>query len=174
MTTICDDLKDRAYNIIKDVGGNPGPFDAWLVNMGLKTLPLRMDRHCDNAMAIAKHLEKHPKVERVYYPGLESNPYHELAKRQMGGKFGGMVSFDIAGGLEPGRKLMNEIKVFTLAVSLGCVDSLIQHPASMTHACVPREKREKGGVTDGLIRISVGIEDLDDLLQALDDGLAKI
>jgi methionine-gamma-lyase len=174
MTTVCDDVKDRAYTIIKDIGGNPGPFDAWLVNLGIKTLPIRMERHCDNAMAIARYLEKRPKVERVYYPGLESNPHHELAQKQMSGKFGGMVSFDIAGGLEPGRKLMNEIRVFTLAVSLGCVDSLIQHPASMTHACVPREKREKGGVTDGLIRISVGIEDADDLLQALDDGLAKV
>jgi methionine-gamma-lyase len=174
MTTTSEQVKDLAYNVIKDVGGNPGPFDAWLVNLGIKTLPIRMDRHCENAMAIAKYLEKHPKVERVYYPGLESSPYHELAKRQMGGKFGGMVSFDIAGGLEPGRKLMNTIKVFTLAVSLGCVDSLIQHPASMTHACVPADKRIKGGLTDGLIRISVGIEDVEDLLQALDDGLAKV
>lgn len=174
MTTTSDQVKDLAYNVIKDVGGNPGPFDAWLVNLGIKTLPLRMDRHCENAMAIAKYLEKHPKVERVYYPGLESNPYHELAKRQMGGKFGGMVSFDIAGGLEPGRKLMNTIQVFTLAVSLGCVNSLIQHPASMTHACVPAEKRIKGGLTDGLIRVSVGIEDVEDLLQALEEGLAKV
>lgn len=174
MTTVCDDVKERAYNVIKDVGGNPGPFDAWLVNLGLKTLPIRMEKHCENAMKIAQFLEKHPKIERVYYPGLESNPHHDLAKKQMSGKFGGMVSFDIAGGLETGRKLMNHIKIFTLAVSLGCVDSLIQHPASMTHACVPREKREKGGLTDGLVRVSVGIEDVEDLLQALDDGLAKV
>jgi methionine-gamma-lyase len=173
MTTICDDVKDKAYNVIKDVGGNPSPFDAWLVNLGLKTLPLRMDRHCDNAMAIARFLEGHPKVERVYYPGLESSPFHGLAKRQMS-RFGGMVSFDIAGGLEAGRRLMDQIKIFTLAVSLGCVDSLIQHPASMTHACVPKEKREKGGVTDGLIRISVGVEDVEDLITALDEGMAKV
>lgn len=174
MTTTCDDVKEKAYNVIKDVGGNPGPFDAWLVNLGVKTLPIRMEKHCANAMKIAQHLDKHPKVEKVYYPGLESNPFHELAKKQMDGKFGGMVSFDIVGELEAGRKLMDHIKIFTLAVSLGCVDSLIQHPASMTHACVPKKKREKAGLTDGLIRISVGIEDVDDLLQALDDGLAKV
>ena len=173
MTTACDDVKDRAYSVIKDVGGSPSPFDAWLVNLGIKTLPLRMDRHCENAMAIAKFLEKHSKVERVYYPGLESSPYHALAKRQMG-KFGGMISFDLAGGIEAGRKLMDNIKVFSLAVSLGCVDSLIQHPASMTHACVPKEKREKGGITDGLVRISVGVEDIDDLVGALDDALKAI
>lgn len=173
MTTVSDEVKDKAYMTIKDVGGSPSPFDAWLVNLGIKTLPLRMDRHCGNAMAIARFLEKHPRVERVYYPGLESSPHQALAKRQMSG-FGGMVSFDIAGGLEAGRKLMDSIKVFTLAVSLGCVDSLIQHPASMTHACVPREKREKVGVTDGLVRVSVGVEDVEDLLQALDDALKRV
>jgi methionine-gamma-lyase len=173
MTTTCDDVKDSAYNMIKDVGGSPSPFDAWLINLGLRTLPLRMDRHCQNAMEIAHFLQQHPKVERVYYPGLENNRYHQLARKQMKG-FGGMVSFDIVGGIEAGRKLMDSIEVFTLAVSLGCVDSLIQHPASMTHACVSREKREKAGVTDGLIRISVGIEDVDDLIGALEDGLSKV
>ncbi|MFH1132835.1 MAG: PLP-dependent aspartate aminotransferase family protein [Pseudomonadota bacterium] len=173
MTTACDEVKDKAYNVIKDTGGSPSPFDAWLVNMGIKTLPIRMDRHCSNAMTIAKYLEKHPKVERVYYPGLESSPYHELAKRQME-NFGGMVSFEIKGGITAGRKIMDSIRVFSLAVSLGCVDSLIQHPASMTHACVAPEKREKAGVTDGLIRISVGIENEEDLIQALDDALAKV
>lgn len=173
VTTACDDIKDKAYSIVKDVGGSPSPFDSWLVNLGIKTLPLRMDRHCDNAMAIASYLEKHPKVESIYYPGLESNPYHSLAKKQMS-KFGGMISFDIAGGLESGRKLMDNIKVFSLAVSLGCVDSLIQHPASMTHACVPKDKREKGGITDGLVRISVGIEDVEDLITALDEAFKKV
>lgn len=173
MTTICDEVKDAAYTVIKDMGGNPSPFEAWLVNMGIKTLPIRMDRHCQNAMAIARYLEEHPKVERVYYPGLESNQFHQLARKQMQ-DFGGMVSFDIVGGIEAGRKLMDTIKVFTLAVSLGCVDSLIQHPASMTHACVPRDKREKAGVTDGLIRVSVGIEDVEDLIAALDQALAKV
>jgi methionine-gamma-lyase len=172
MTTTSDAVKNQAYMIIKDIGGSPSPFDAWLVNLGIKTLPLRMDRHCDNALAIAQYLAKHPKVERVYYPGLASHPGHELARRQMG-KFGGMVSFDIAGGIEAGRRLMDHVEIFTLAVSLGCVDSLIQHPASMTHACVPREKRERAGIGDGLVRVSAGVEDVDDLLQALDDGLAN-
>ncbi|MBW1880871.1 MAG: PLP-dependent transferase [Deltaproteobacteria bacterium] len=174
MTTTLDEVKEQVYTIIKDVGTAQAPFDAWLVNLGIKTLPARMDRHCANAMQIARYLEGHPQVERVYYPGLESSPFHELAGRQMSGKYGGMVSFDMAGGLEAGRKLMDTIEIFTLAVSLGCVDSLIQHPASMTHACVPREFREKVGLTDGLVRISVGIEDVDDLLHALDDALAKI
>jgi methionine-gamma-lyase len=173
MTTTSDEVKDQAYMVVKDVGGSPSPFDAWLVNLGTKTLPLRMERHCDNAAAIAEYLAKHPKVERVYYPGLERHPGHALAKRQMG-RFGGMVSFDIAGGIEAGRRLMDHVEIFTLAVSLGCVDSLIQHPASMTHACVPREKRERAGIRDGLVRISAGVEDLADLLQALEDGLAKV
>jgi methionine-gamma-lyase len=173
MTTTHDEVKDKTYGVIKDVGGSPSPFDAWLVNSGIKTLPIRMDKHCANAMEIAEFLEAHPKVERVYYPGLETDPHHAVASKQMSA-FGGMVSFDIVGGIEAGRKLMDEIEIFTLAVSLGCVDSLIQHPASMTHACVPRDKREKAGVTDGLIRISVGIEDSADLIQALYDGLAKV
>jgi len=173
MTTCSDEVKDRAYAVIKDIGGSPSPFDAWLVNLGLKTLPLRMDRHCESAMAVARHLEKHPKVARVYFPGLESSPYHALAKRQML-KFGGMVCFDLVGGLEAGRKLMDRVRIFTLAVSLGCVDSLIQHPASMTHACVPKEKREKAGLTDGLVRISVGLEDVSDLIGALHEALASI
>ena len=173
LTTTCDTCKDATYGVIKDMGGNPSPFDAWLVNMGIKTLPMRMDRHCQNAMTIARFLEQHPKAERVYYPGLESSPYHELARRQMD-DFGGMVSFDIVGGLEAGRKLMDNIEIFTLAVSLGCVDSLIQHPASMTHACVPKEKREKAGITDGLVRVSVGVEDAEDLIRALEEGLARV
>lgn len=173
ITTVDDAIKDKAYTIIKDIGGSPSPFDTWLVNLGLKTLPLRMDRHCENAMTIARYLEKHPKVERVFYPGLESNPYYALAKKQMA-KPGGMLSFEIVGGLPTGQKLMDNIKIFSLAVSLGCVDSLIQHPASMTHACVPKPKREKVGITDGLVRISVGIEDVDDLIRALDEGLAKV
>jgi len=172
-TTIVDQVKDELYKLVKDTGNAPSPFDAWLVNQGLKTLPLRMERHCENAMAIARYLEGHPKVERVFYPGLESHPQHELARRQMKA-FGGMVSFELKGGLEAGRKLMNTIKIFTLAVSLGCVDSLIQHPASMTHACVPRDKRLKGGISDGLVRVSVGIEDKEDLIRALDKALASI
>jgi len=170
MTTTCDEIKDKAYAVIKDVGCSPSPFDAWLVNLGIKTLPMRMDRHCENAMAIARFLAKHPKVEHVYYPGLETDPGYQVARKQMS-KFGGMVSFDIAGGVAAGAKLMDNIKVFSLAVSLGCVDSLIEHPASMTHACVPKDQRLKGGITDGLVRVSVGIENVEDLISALDDGL---
>jgi methionine-gamma-lyase len=173
MTTVSDEVKDKAYTIIKDVGGSPSPFDAWLVNLGIKTLPVRMERHCANALAIARFLEQHPKVARVYYPGLESHPQHALARTQMRLP-GGMVSFELKGGLEAGRKLMDNIDTFTLAVSLGCVDSLIEHPASMTHACVPKQKREEAGLGDGLVRVSAGIEDEADLLDALDRGLTKV
>ncbi|HEY3353207.1 MAG TPA: PLP-dependent aspartate aminotransferase family protein [Polyangia bacterium] len=173
MTTVSDEVKDKAYTIIKDVGGSPSPFDAWLVNLGIKTLPVRMEKHCANARALARFLADHPKVERVHFPGLETHPQYGLAKRQMR-DFGGMVSFDIKGGIEAGRRLMDNIKIFTLAVSLGCVDSLIEHPASMTHACVPRDKREPVGITDGLVRVSAGIEDEADLIRALDEGLAKV
>ncbi|HQK16215.1 MAG TPA: PLP-dependent transferase, partial [Polyangiaceae bacterium] len=172
-TTRHNTIKDELYKVIKDIGSNPSPFDTWLVNMGLKTLPIRMDKHCKNAMAVARFLESHPKVERVFYPGLESHPQHALAKRQMA-DFGGMLSFELKGGFEAGKKLMDTIQIFTLAVSLGCVDSLIQHPASMTHASVPKEKKLKGGITDGLVRISVGIEDPDDLIRALDKALQKV
>jgi methionine-gamma-lyase len=173
VTTSVDAIKDELYKIIKDVGSSPSPFDAWLTNNGLKTLPMRMDRHCHNAMAVARYLARHPKVAKVYYPGLEEHPGHALAKKQMSG-FGGMVTCELKGGFAAGKKLMDTIEVFTLAVSLGCVDSLIQHPASMTHACVPQDKRLKAGITDGLVRISVGIEDTDDLIRALEHALAGI
>jgi methionine-gamma-lyase len=172
-TTRHESVKNELYKVIKDIGSNPSPFDTWLVNMGLKTLPIRMDKHCSNAMAVARFLEKHPKVEKVYYPGLESHPQHALAKEQMA-DFGGMLSFELTGGFGAGKKLMDNIQIFTLAVSLGCVDSLIQHPASMTHASVPKEKKLKGGITDGLVRISVGIEDPEDLIGALEDALKKV
>lgn len=171
MTTTCDAVKDRAYEVIKDLGGNPSPFDTWLVNMGVKTLPVRMERHCDSAEVIARFLADHPKVEKVYFPGLPNHPGHDIARRQMR-RFGGMVSFEVKGGIEAGRRVMDHIRIWTLAVSLGTVDSLIQHPASMTHAAVPREKRLKGGITDGLIRLSVGLEDVEDLVAALDKALS--
>ncbi len=173
VTTFDDQFKEALYMVIKDVGASPGPFDAWLVNLGVKTLPVRMDRHCANAAAIAKYLDEHPKVSQVYYPGLKSFPQHELAKKQMS-DFGGIVSFELKGGFEAGRKMMDSIQIWSLAVSLGTVDSLIQHPASMTHACVPPDKREKAGLTDGLVRLSVGLEDLDDLRRTLEDSLARL
>jgi methionine-gamma-lyase len=173
VTTTDEAFKNAVYTVLADVGASPSPFDCFLINQGLKTLPLRMRKHCANAMAVARFLDAHSKVERTHYPGLESSPDHAVARKQMS-DFGGMVSFELKGGVEAGRRLMDTIELFTLAVSLGCVDSLIQHPASMTHACVPREKRLAGGVTDGLVRVSVGIEDEEDLLLALDKGLAKV
>jgi methionine-gamma-lyase len=164
------EFKDRLYGIMKDVGSCPSPFDSWLIYLGLKTLPLRMERHCRSAQEIARHLEGCPAVAQVYYPGLPGHPHHERARRQMSG-FGGVLAFEMAGGYEPARRLMDNIRIWTLAVSLGCVDSLIQHPASMTHSGIDPEVRRRIGITDGLVRLSVGLEDLPDLLQALDDGL---
>lgn len=173
LTTTNEQVKSAAYSVIKDIGSTPSPFDTWLVNTGLKTLPARMEQHCKNAMAVARFLEAHPAVEVVHYPGLESHPQHALAKKQMS-DFGGMLSFELKGGVPAGKTLMDNIKVFTLAVSLGAVDSLIQHPASMTHGSVPAEKRHAAGLTDGLVRISVGIENTEDLIKALDDALKLV
>ncbi len=158
---------------LKDIGGILSPFDAWLLLRGLKTLGVRMDRHCANAQKVAEYLEKHPLIDKVYYPGLPSHPQYELAKKQMDG-FGGMMSFELKGGLEAGKVLMNSVKMITLAVSLGCVDSLIQHPASMTHSPVPREERLKAGITDGQVRLSVGIEDVEDIIADLDQALKEV
>jgi cystathionine gamma-lyase/cystathionine beta-lyase/cystathionine gamma-lyase/homocysteine desulfhydrase len=146
------------------------PFDAWLVLRGTKTLPIRMERHNANGLALAQYLEAHPKVERVYYPGLPSHPQHALAKTQMRG-FGGMLAFEL-GSLDAARRLLNGVRLCALAESLGGVETLISHPATMTHASVPAQQRAELGITDGLVRISAGIEDLDDLkadlAQALD------
>ncbi len=166
-----DWMKTALNSMAKNLGGTPSPFDAWLANIGLKTFDLRMHAHCENAMIIAKHLEKHPAIERVYYPGLESHPDHELAKRQMR-HFGGMIAFELKGGMEAGEKMMNKVKLMTLAVSLGNVDSLIQHPASMTHASMPREARLAAGITDGLVRLSVGVEQVEDIIADIDQSLA--
>src|SRR5439155_16316254 len=147
-----------------------GPFDSWLVLRGTKTLPLRMQQHNATGLALAEFLAAHPKVNQVYYPGLATHPQHELAKRQMRG-FGGMLAFDL-GSLEAARRLLNGVRLHALAESLGGVETLISHPATMTHASVPAERRAAIGITDGLVRISVGLEDLqdleDDLTQALD------
>jgi len=170
--------KKEYVNIIKNpyllnLGGTGSPFDSWLVMRGLKTLGIRMDRHCANAMIVAKYLESHPMVKVVHYPGLESFPQHELAKEQMEG-FGGMIAFELKGGFQAAEKLLNNLEIISLAVSLGGVDTLIQHPASMTHAGVPKEERLKGGITDGLVRISVGIEDVEDIIEDLEKGFAKV
>lgn len=154
------------------VGAVPGPFDSWLVMRGVKTLAVRMKEHCKNAQAIAEYLEKHPSIEKVIYPGLPSHPQHKLAGKQMNG-FGGMISCVVPGGLEGARSVLNNTKIFTLAESLGGVESLIGHPPIMTHASIPKETRESRGIVDGLIRLSVGIEDVDDLIADLEQALAK-
>jgi len=165
-----DAIRDKLAFLQNAVGSVPGPFDSFLVLRALKTLPVRMERHCTNAQRIAEFLEAHPKVEKVYYPGLESHPQHELAKRQMRG-FGGMVTAVLKGGLDDARRFLERCELFALAESLGGVESLIEHPAIMTHASVPREIREALGISDGLVRLSVGIEDADDLLAELEAAL---
>jgi len=165
-----DLLTEMKFPYFKDFGGVISPFDAWLLTRGLKTLGVRMERHCENALKVAEYLAVHPLIERVYYPGLKSHPQHELAKKQMDG-FGGMISFELKGGFEAGKTLMNNVKLITLAVSLGCVDSLIQHPASMTHSPVPPEERLTAGISDGLVRLSVGLEDVKDIIADLEQAL---
>jgi cystathionine beta-lyase/cystathionine gamma-synthase len=149
-----------------------GPFDSWLVLRGTKTLPLRMAVHNANGMALASFLASHPKVRHVYYPGLPSHPQHALAARQMRG-FGGMLAFDL-GSLEAARRLLNAVRLHALAESLGGVESLISHPATMTHASVPAERRQALGITDGLVRISAGIEDIEDLKEDLAQALDRV
>jgi methionine-gamma-lyase len=172
ISTHLDYMKQQIPLIMKTLGGAPSPFDTWLANLGLKTFELRLQRHCENALAVAQFLQNHPAVERVNYPGLESDPGHEIAKQQMHA-FGGMVSFELMDGLQGGERLMNRLQLVTLGVSLGNVDSLIQHPASMTHVSVPPAERHKMGISDGLVRFSVGIENEQDILADLEQGLAK-
>ena len=165
-----DFIRNELAPMMRTLGCNPGPFDCWMAATGLKTFALRMERHCDNAMRVARFLEGHPAVSKVNYPGLESHPGHEIASRQMS-SFGGMMSFELKGGYDAGVKMMDKVKVATLAVSLGMVDTLIQHPASMTHSKVTQADRLSQGITDGLIRLSVGIEDIEDILYDLDQAM---
>ena len=164
-----DDLHARLAFLQNGVGGVPSAMDAFLVLRGLKTLPVRMERHARNALAVAQFLEGHPQVERVAYPGLASHPQHALARRQMTG-FGGMIAFVIRGGLPAATGFLRAVRIFACAESLGGVESLIEHPAIMTHASVPKETREKLGIADGLVRMSVGIESAEDLLEDLARG----
>ncbi|MGE5382876.1 MAG: trans-sulfuration enzyme family protein [Omnitrophica WOR_2 bacterium] len=166
-------LGARLRSMMVTLGCNMDPHQAYMVIRGIKTLGIRIDRSQESAMKIARFLEGHPKVEWVKYPGLESHPQHELAKVQMDG-FGSMISFSLKGGLEAGKVLMDNVKVCILAVSLGGVETLIQHPASMTHSKVPAEAKLKAGITDGLVRFSVGIEDVEDLINDLDQALLKV
>jgi cystathionine gamma-lyase len=166
------ELTERVRFLQNATGGIAGPFDSFLALRGLKTLALRMERHCSNALRIAEWLEKRPDVVRVIYPGLKSHPQHALARRQMNG-FGGMISAVIAGGLERSRRFLERCRLFILAESLGGVESLIEQPALMTHASMPAEKRAAVGIDDGLVRISVGIEDAGDLIADLDQALQE-
>jgi cystathionine beta-lyase len=164
-------LAEKLYFIQNASGAVCGPMDSFLVLRGIKTLHVRMQRHCENAREIALFLQKHPKVEQVYYPGLESHPNHNIAKAQMS-DFGGMLSFSTKGNRKKDAiKIVENLKVFTLAESLGGVESLCGHPATMTHASIPKKEREKTGVTDSLIRLSVGIEAVSDLLEDLNQAL---
>jgi len=167
-----EDLFERLAFLQNAVGGVPGPMDAWLVLRGIKTLAIRMREHEANARQVAEFLRGHRKVARVLYPGLADHPQRELARRQMSG-FGGMISFEVKGGLEPARRVVERTQLFTLAESLGGVESLIELPAVMTHASIPAETRRAHGVADGLVRVSVGIEDAADLISDLDQALAE-
>jgi len=167
-------LADKLYFIQNACGAVCGPMDSFLVLRGIKTLHVRMQRHCENGKAVAEYLAKHPKIEKVYWPGFESHPNHEIAKKQMK-DFGGMVSFVTKGNnIKDAFKILENLKLFTLAESLGGVESLSGHPASMTHASIPKAEREKTGVVDSLIRLSVGIEDIEDLLADLDQALSLV
>jgi cystathionine gamma-lyase len=166
------ELADKLKFIQNATGGILGPFDSFLALRGVKTLDVRMERHCASGLKVATWLEKHPKIEKVFYPGLPSHPQHALAKKQMSG-FGGMITAVIKGDLDASRRMLSACKVFTLAESLGGVESLIEHPAIMTHASIPKEQREALGISDGLIRLSIGIESADDLISDLDEALSK-
>ncbi|MEE9559150.1 MAG: PLP-dependent aspartate aminotransferase family protein [Acidiferrobacterales bacterium] len=166
------DIYDEMKFIQKTIGAVPSPFDCWLTLLGVKTLHLRMQRHAASAQRVAEYLESHPKVARVTYPGLPSHPQYEIAKAQMSG-FSGMISFELKGGLPAGKTVMNNVKLCGLAESLGAVETMITHPATMTHADVPAQERQARGLADGLVRLSVGIEDVDDILADLEQALRK-
>ena len=163
-------INEQMEFVQKSIGAVPSPFDCWLTLLGLKTLSIRMDRHCSNGMAVAEFLENHSKVKSVSYPGLKSHLGHKVAKQQMDG-FGGMISMELEGGIPAGISLMNNVKLCSLAESLGAVETMITHPATMTHVDVPKENRIARGLTDGLVRLSVGIEDKDDIIADLDQAL---
>ena len=166
-----EELITRMANIVNSLGPITGAFDSYLILRSLKTLAVRMERHCANAMAIANHFENHKDVSEVIYPGLANHPQHDLAAKQMNG-FGGIISMNISGGLEKSKAFLEKTKIFALAESLGGVESLIEHPALMTHASLPKDRREAIGITDGLVRLSVGLESLDDLIDDIEQALA--
>ncbi len=163
-------IEKEVWKIRKLNGSICSPFDAWLLNIGMKTLALRMDKHCSNTLAVAKFLQQHPAISKVNYLGLKEHPNHALAKKQMK-NFGGVLSFELKGGYKSGLKLIKKVRFCQLTASLGTIDTLIQHPASMSHYFVPKAQREKFGITDGLIRLSVGIEDVQDVITDLEQAL---
>jgi cystathionine beta-lyase/cystathionine gamma-synthase len=167
------DIFDEMKFMQKTIGAVPSPFDCWLTLLGVKTLSLRMIRHSENAQKVAEFLQAHPKVDQVNYPGLPSHPQHEVAARQMKA-FSGMISFELKGGIDAGKTLMNSVNLCSLAESLGAVETMITHPATMTHVDVPREERLARGLSDGLVRISVGIEDIEDIIGDLKQAFEKI
>jgi cystathionine beta-lyase len=171
LVTSNDDIANEMYRIQNSSGAVTAPMDSFLVLRGIKTLHLRMQRHCENGEKIAHFLKTHPKIDKVYWPGFESHPNHDVAKKQMRG-FGGMISFTLKGNqLEDALEIVKKVEIFALAESLGGVESLIGHPATMTHASIPKEVREQSGVVDSLIRLSVGIEDVEDLIDDLTQAL---
>ena len=165
-----DALVSRMANIVNSLGPITGAFDSYLILRSLKTLAVRMERHCENALAIAKHFESHKEISEVIYPGLTNHPQHDLASKQMRG-YGGIISMNIKGGLEKSKSFLERTEIFALAESLGGVESLIEHPALMTHASLPKDRRETIGISDGLVRLSVGLESLDDLLEDIEQAL---
>ncbi|PKL77905.1 MAG: cystathionine gamma-synthase [Ignavibacteriae bacterium HGW-Ignavibacteriae-4] len=168
-----DELAQKIHKLQNSIGPSQSPFDSWLVLRGVKTLGIRMKQHEKNAFEIARFLEQHPKVERVVYPGLESHPHHQIAKEQMSG-YGGMITFFIKGGLDGARTFLENVDLFVLAESLGGVESLIESPAIMTHASIPKAEREKIGLSDNLIRVSVGIEEVEDLIEDMKHAFDKV
>ncbi len=167
-----DEIYKKLKFLQKSIGAVPSPFDCWLTQIGIKTLAIRMDKHSKNALEVAKFLESHEKIDRVIYPGLESHPQYQIAKEQMSG-FSGMISITLKSDFDSTVRMMNSFKLFSLAESLGAVESMVTHPASMTHPDVPKDVREARGLTDGLVRLSIGIEDIDDIIEDLSQALDK-
>ena len=167
-----EDLCDKLKFVQKSIGAVPGPFDCWLTILGIKTLDLRMKKHDSNAQTVAEYLEAHPKVLSVTYPGLPSHPSHETAKKQMSG-FSGMISFELIGGIPEGKIVMNSVKLAKLAESLGAVETMITHPATMTHADVPKDIKAEMNLVPELLRLAVGVEHIEDLLSDIEGALGK-
>jgi len=173
VVTTTDELTERVHFLSNAMGTCQSPFDSWLVLRGIETLAVRMRQHGENAAAVADYLKGHPAVQKMYYPGLKTHPGHLIAKKQMKG-FGGIVSFELKGGTKAVKRFLRRTRVFALAESLGGVASLAEHPATMSHASMPKDYREKTGITDGLIRLSVGLENIDDLVEDLRQALERL